>query len=311
VTIGFSVRIEAPHGHTHTPRSGSVGGHVPIVRPIIAGTMSVDSNAFHDFERAGWERASEHYGDAFGALTMQAAGALLGAAHVSAGTRLLDVATGPGFIAGAAASLGAIVIGLDFAEAMIAEGRRRHPAIEFRQGDAQDLPFDDAAFDAVVMNFGLLHLARPDAAIAEARRVLRPGGRYALTVWAVPEEAVGFGIILKAVQTHGNPNVPLPEGPPFFRFSAGDEFARTLEAAGFGDIEVRTLPLTWRLSSPDHLFEALSRGGVRTAAVLRGQTPRALEAIRLAVRHEVEGYARDGVCLVPMPAVLASAIRLA
>ena len=206
--------------------------------------MSTDSNAFHDFERAGWERASEHYGNAFGALTMQAAGALLGAAQVSAGTRLLDVATGPGFIAGAAASLGAIVIGLDFAEAMIAESRRRHPAIEFRQGDAEALPFGDSTFDAVVMNFGLLHLARPEAAIAEAHRVLRPGGRYALTVWAPPGEAVGFGMTIGALQAHGDPAVPLPEGPPFFRFSAGDEFAGTLEAAGFGDIEVHDLYLT-------------------------------------------------------------------
>jgi SAM-dependent methyltransferase len=160
------------------------------------------------------------------------------------------------------------------------------------------------------MNFGLLHLARPEAAIAEARRVLRPGGRYALTVWAAPEQTVGFGMVLDAVRAHGNPDVPLPEGPPFFRFSAAGEFTTTLGKAGFSKIEVRTLALTWRLRSVDAVFNAVSRGGVRTAALLRAQTPEALAAIRLAVRRGVEAYTKGDVFVVPMPAVLASATRL-
>ncbi len=149
--------------------------------------MTIDPSAFHDFEQAGWERAAEHYGDAFGSVTVQTADALLDAVAAAAGARLLDVATGPGFIAGAAAARGADVVGLDFSAAMIEEARRRHPAITFREGDAEALPFEVASFDAVVMNFGLLHLARPDAALAEAHRVLGAGGRYAFTVWASPD----------------------------------------------------------------------------------------------------------------------------
>jgi len=82
-----------------------------------------DSHAFHDFEHAGWERAAAFYGDAFGALTAQTADALLEAAGAGPGTRLLDVACGPGFIAGAAAQRGAAVVGLDFSAAMIAQAR--------------------------------------------------------------------------------------------------------------------------------------------------------------------------------------------
>ncbi len=268
-----------------------------------------DPAAFHDFEQAGWQRAAEHYGDAFGALTAQTADALLDSVGASAGRRLLDVATGPGFIAGAAAARGWDVVGLDFSPAMIAEARRRHPAVTFRDGDAEALPFDAGAFDAVVMNFGLLHLARPDAALAEAHRVLRAGGRYAFTVWAPPDRAVGFGIILRAVEAFGTTNVPLPDGPPFFLFSAPDETRRSREHAGFADVEVRELPLVWRLPSADAPFDALSRGGVRTAAVLRAQTPTALAAIRAAVRREVEAYAREGGFVIPMPAVLASATK--
>jgi SAM-dependent methyltransferase len=272
--------------------------------------MATDSSAFHDFEHAGWERASGLYSDAFGGLTAQTADDLLDAAHVKTGTQVLDVATGPGFIAGAAAARSAAVTGLDFSPAMIAEARRRYPAVTFQEGDAGALPFEPTSFDSVVMNFGLLHLARPEAAIAEARRVLRPGGRYALTVWAAPEQTVGFGMVLDAVRAHGNPDVPLPEGPPFFRFSAAGEFTTTLGKAGFSKIEVRTLALTWRLRSVDAVFNAVSRGGVRTAALLRAQTPEALAAIRLAVRRGVEAYTKGDVFVVPMPAVLASATRL-
>ena len=271
--------------------------------------MTGDPNAFHEFERAGWERASEHYSDAFASLTIRTVDALLDAAHVSPGTRLLDVATGPGLVAAAGAARGATVVGLDFSRAMIAEARRRHPSIVFRDGDAQALPFDADSFDAVVMNFALLHLARPEAAVAEAHRVLRRRGRYALTVWAGPEQAVGFGMVLEAVKAHGNPNVPLPEGPPFFRFSAAEEFEKVLSRAGFSEIDVRTLPLRWRLGSADAVFEAVARGGVRTAALLRAQTPEALAAIRAAVRRGVEAYAKGDAFLVPMPAVLASATR--
>lgn len=277
----------------------------------MSDAQSIDVNAFHDFEHAGWERAAQHYADAFGGLTRQTAAPLLDAAGVRDGVRLLDVACGPGFVAGAAASRGADVVGLDFSPAMIAQAQRAHPAVTFREGDAHALPFDPASFDAVVMNFGLLHLARPDTAIAEARRVLRPGGRYAFTIWAAPDRAVGFGMVLNAVETHGRTDVGLPEGPPFFRFSEAAECRRALESSGFDAIDVRTLPLTWALDSLDAVWDAVTRGGVRTSAVLRAQTPEALERIRLAVRRSVERYARGNGFEVPMPAALASGRRTA
>jgi ubiquinone/menaquinone biosynthesis C-methylase UbiE len=269
-----------------------------------------EPTTFHDFERAGWQRAAEHYGDAFGALTAQTADALLDAVRAGAGTRLLDVATGPGFIAAAAAARGAHAIGLDFSPAMIAAARARHPGIEFREGDAEALPFGAASFDAVVMNFGMLHLARPETAIAEAHRVLRAGGRFAFTVWGAPELAVAFGLVVRAVEQYGEANVGLPEGPPFFQFSDAAACRRTLSAAGFSDIEVDTLPLIWRTASPDSVFEAVSKGGVRTAAVLRAQEPAALDAIRAAVRRGVEYYStNDGTFAIPMLVVLASAVK--
>ena len=185
-----------------------------------------DPEAFKRFEHQGWVEVAPAYAGAFSELTLEAVEPLLAAAGVGAGVRLLDVASGPGFVAGAAAARGAAAIGLDFSATMVAEARRRFPAVEFHEGDAEALPFEAGAFDAVTMGFGMLHLARPERAIAEAHRVLRPGGRYAFTVWDAPEQAVMFGLVLQAVEARGRAEVGLPAGPPFFRFSDSEECRR-------------------------------------------------------------------------------------
>jgi ubiquinone/menaquinone biosynthesis C-methylase UbiE len=244
----------------------------------------VGPSPFHAFERAGWESIPRTYQDGFGTLTTQAIGPLLDAAEVGPGVRLLDVATGPGYVAGAAAARGALVVGVDFSAPMLAEARRHHPAIDFRVGDAAALPFPDASFDRVVMSFGLLHLDRPDEALAEAHRVLHPGGRLAFTVWAKPEAAVGFGIVLDAIRRHGRLDVPLPPGPPFFRFSDPEECRRVLLRVGFEAPVVRAVPQVWQLGSLDALFDIMRHGTVRTAGLLRAQTPEAQDAIRAEIR---------------------------
>jgi SAM-dependent methyltransferase len=257
---------------------------------------------FREFEHAGWETLPKRYHEGFASLTVQAIVPLLDAVLAKRGTKLLDVASGPGYVANAAAERGASVVGIDFAAAMIADASRRYPAVEFREGDAEELPFADASFDAVTMNFGLLHLGRPERAIAEAHRVLRTGGRFGFTVWAKPEEARGFGIVLGAIQKHGNMNAPIPAGPPFFRFSDAGECRRVLMEAGFSKPDVRSVPQTWRLDSPDTLFDIMAGSTVRTGALLRAQTPQALAAIRAEV---IASSRRE----LPMPAVLASATK--
>jgi ubiquinone/menaquinone biosynthesis C-methylase UbiE len=159
----------------------------------------IDPHSFREFEHSGWQGIPEQYHQAFGELTTQSIEPLLDAAGVKAGTKVIDVASGPGYVAAAAARRGATVIGVDFSAAMVAEAQRRNPEIEFREGDAEQLPLGDAFFDAAVMNFGILHLARPDQALAEACRVLCTDGRFGFTAWAKPEEAVGFGIVLRSI----------------------------------------------------------------------------------------------------------------
>jgi SAM-dependent methyltransferase len=265
--------------------------------------------SFHDFEQAGWERAAEHYGDAFGGLTAQTIKPLLKAVGVIAGARVLDVASGPGSVAAAAAVLGAKAVGVDFSARMVEIARAEHPELRFEQGDAEALPFGDDTFDAVAINFGVLHLARPDTALSEARRVLAPGGRCAFTVWANPQVSVGFGIVLRAIERLGRMDVPLPEGPPFFRFSDADESIRSMRAAGFVDPRVEQVPLLWQLPSAGALFDAFANGAVRTAALLRAQNEDALGDIHTAIVEEAAAYRHGEIIELPMAAVLTSGAK--
>jgi ubiquinone/menaquinone biosynthesis C-methylase UbiE len=99
------------------------------------------------------------------------------------GTRLLDVATGPGTVAAKAAERGARVIGIDIAPAMIKLAHTLHPHLDFREGSAEELPLDSSSFDAVISGFGVGHFSRPERVLAEFARVLIPKGRVALSWW--------------------------------------------------------------------------------------------------------------------------------
>jgi SAM-dependent methyltransferase len=265
--------------------------------------------AFHEFEHSGWQRAAAAYDQRFGELTMQSVGPLLDAAGAAPGLRLLDVACGPGYVAAVAARKGSAVVGIDFSSAMVAIARAANPGLEFHEGDAENLEFPESSFDAVVMNFGMLHLERPERAIAEAFRVLRPGGRYAFTVWDGPEKAVAFGIVLQSIQAQGDMNIPLPEGPPFFRFSEPEETRRTLTALGFVNVQSIQVPQVWEVESGDYLLETFRTAAVRTAALLNAQTPAALKKIQEEISSRLEIFRTGDAIRLPMPAVLASALR--
>ena len=268
-----------------------------------------DSDRFREFEHSGWQSIPAGYHEAFGSLTSQAIGPLLDAVGAKKGVKLLDIASGPGYVAAAAARRGALVLGIDFSAAMVEKARQVHPGVDYREGDAEALPLGNGLFDAAVMNFGILHLGHPEKALFEAQRVLRPGGRFAFSVWAKPEEAVGFDIVLRAVTLHGEPRLDLPQGPPFFLFSDPEECERGLRVAGFEAPKIKKIRQVWRLPAADGLFNAMKDSTVRTAGLLRAQKPTALDKIRTAIRDEVEQYRKGDFVQFPMPALIASAIK--
>ena len=106
--------------------------------------VSIDLDAFDEFEASAWEERVEGYAGFFGGVTGRLVGPLLEIARVGPGTRVLDVATGPGYVAAEATRRGARAWGVDVAEAMVAWAGAEHPGVEFRQADAQALPFETA-----------------------------------------------------------------------------------------------------------------------------------------------------------------------
>lgn len=271
--------------------------------------MSGPFGAFARLEHDGWEAVAEQYAGAWPSLTGQFADGLLDSAGVARGSSVLDVCCGPGVVAARAAERGARPTGLDFSEPMIAVARRRHPGIEFVHGDAQRLPFEAATWDAVVMNFGILHLPDPDGALAEARRVLRPGARFGFTVWAQPDLNVGMGLVSEAVASHGVPPSGVPDGPDRLRFAGEAECRRSLVAAGFreGTVRFAIHKVSWTIPSPAFLFEAQRDASVRIAAVLRTQPAERMPVIQAAVERAVERYRTESGWAVPMAACVVSA----
>ncbi len=146
-------------------------------------------------------------------LTTMTAAQLVKHAKISAGRHVLDVGCGTGVVAVTAARAGAKVSALDLSPVLL-EHAKKHAAlagveIDFREGDVEALPYGDASFDVVLSQFGHMFAPRPDVAIGEMLRVLKPGGTIAFSTWP-PEHFVGqmFALVGK--------HVPPPPGaaPP-------------------------------------------------------------------------------------------------
>jgi SAM-dependent methyltransferase len=266
-----------------------------------------DPGAFDAFEEAGWSRVAHRYEDFIARLTGRTVEALLDAAGVGPDMHVLDVATGTGLAAAAAAGRGTRVVGVDVSSAMVEQAHSLHPEVEFVQGDVYALPFEGGSFDAVVCNLGLLHFGRPEEAAAELARVLAPGGGLALTVWDLPERARLQGVILEAVHEVGAELPPdVPPGPPLFRFADETEMTGLLRGAGLGEIEVTRVAYDVMVAGFDEFWNGMVENGVRLRAIVHGQPEDVARRIREGVQRRLEEYRLDGGLAVPVSATLAS-----
>ena len=253
------------------------------------------AHTFRDLEHQGWLERADAYRGIFGQITSQAIDPILDTYGDLGGQAFLDVASGTGELAAAAAARGARADGVDFAATMVRVANGAHPKVTFHEGDAERLPFPDASFDAVSCSFGLLHIQDAERAIAEAFRVLRPGGRYTATSWCGPDNGGEFfGLLLGAVDRHGSMDTGLPPAPPFFRFGDTAESEKALTAAGFADAKAEVLPLVWDASQPSDALDLIYKSVVRMPMILSAQPEPARERIHEAIlagaeeRHDGE-----------------------
>jgi SAM-dependent methyltransferase len=244
-----------------------------------------------------------------GAITSRLADSLLDAGRVRSGRRVLDVATGPGYVAQRAAARGAMIVGIDIAQGMLESARQRVPGVELLRADAEELPFNSAVFDAVVGGFVINHLPRPQRALAEAARVLVSGGQAAFSVWDRPERMRVLGVVREAIETAGvgRGDVVPDGGPDPYRFADESEFRALLEGAGLVGVAVATVELTHTVVGTEGLLHGLLGSSVRTAALLRAQSAVARRRTIAALERAVEPYrGTDGALELPVSAKLAS-----
>ena len=233
-----------------------------------------------------------------GGLIVLVAERLCEVADLRPGERVLDVATGHGNTAIAAARCFTHVTGVDYVPSLLSRARERATAerltIDFVDGDAEELPFPDASFDVVTSSFGVMFAPDHRRAAHELVRVCKPGGRIALASWTPSSP------IAEMFRVTGR-FLPPPAGlvPPA---SWGDEaYLRELFGTALRDVHSDTQAFTYRFASFDHWMEVMGGyyGPVRKAFEALEPTKRAELAVEIEREMRARSRTRDASLVFP------------
>jgi len=244
-------------------------------------------------------------------------------ARIPGGARVLDVATGKGAIlvpAVEAAGPRGSVTGIDIAEAMVQEaaeeiGRLGLENAEVLQMDAEDLPFPGASFDCVLCGFAIFFFPRLDRALSEMRRVLRPGGRIAVSTWdsSFDEQWRWFDELVEAhlpaeVETSQTPESRSPS-PPVLDSPEGLE--EVMKTAGFTDIQVVSETAEFVYASEEVCWSSLWSHGMREEleAVEKAKGPDGLKTFKAAVLGRLRTVRQTDGIHQSFPALFTLAIK--
>jgi ubiquinone/menaquinone biosynthesis C-methylase UbiE len=227
------------------------------------------------------------------------------------GETVLELAAGVGDTGfEAAATLGerGRLISTDFSPAMVEAARRRGSElgvenVDYRVIDAERVELDGDSVDGVLCRFGYMLMADQAAALAETRRVLRPGGRLALAVWGAQERNPFFVTIAISLVQHGHLPMPEPPGPPVFSMASAERTTALLEGAGFAEVRTEEVAVQFETPDVDEYLSVIADTAGPLGLALRGLS----DSERAAVKADVEdvfprfaaesGYEIPGVAL--------------
>ena len=203
----------------------------------------------------------------------------------------------------------------DAAPQMVEAARRRAAelglgGVEFRVLDAADLDLPDASVDAVLLRFGLMLVPEPAAALAELRRVLRPGGRAALAVWAAASENEWMTATGRAALELGLMPRPDPDAPGPFRLADREALVRLVEGAGLRVAAAEEVPLEWRAASLEEWWEIVRDMSQLLSGLLASSPPETGAALRARAFELLAPHVQpDGSLRVPGLARALLAVR--
>jgi SAM-dependent methyltransferase len=204
------------------------------------------------------------------------------------------------------------LISSDFSPAMLAATRRRGAErgvtnAEYRLIDAERIELDDDAVDGVICRFGYMLMADPAAALAETRRVLRPGGRLVLGVWGPAERNPFFTTIVGALVGGGHMPPPDPSGPGIFSMGSEERTRVLLEGAGFTETRTELVTSQFEIPDVDEYLASIADTAGPIAFVVRGLSAPDRDAVREHAAAALERFDGEGGFRIPCAALAAVA----
>ena len=260
---------------------------------------------------SGWERRRAEIEKTTGPVTEWMVRAL----DPRPGDTVLELAAGPGDTGfAAAARLGeeGRLISSDFSSAMVEVARRRAAElglrnVEHRQLDAEDIPLEDDSVDGVLCRFGYMLMPDPEAAVAETRRVLRPGGRLALAVWSTGRRNPWVTIAGRILVELGHAPPPEPDAPGPFVLGEDGRLHDLLEGGGFVDVHIEEVPLLMRYDDVDDFIAASRETSGMLARIWADVSEAERKAIATRLAEDFAPFAVEDGYELPAVAVGASA----
>jgi ubiquinone/menaquinone biosynthesis C-methylase UbiE len=262
------------------------------------------SRVYWDEIAAGWERNRDFMWE----TTRHVAEWLVENVRVNQGDVILDLAGGPGengFLAAERVGPAGKVIETDFAPQMVETARRRAAAlglanVEARVLDAVRMELADNSVDGIICRWGFMLMLDPQSALNECRRVLRDGGRLALSVWSAPDKNPWVTVMGMTMTQLGHQ----PGGDPFgpggmFSMADHDKISSMLTEAGFTDIAIEEMPVDWNYGSFDEAWAYMTEVAGSIATLVKELPSDEIEELRSALEHNVQRYRTNSGITLP------------